>query len=82
MCIYRPQNRICTDFEPADSLKDDPLVNYSEIDFEYVWRNEVLNIYASGGVADIPFDLDDYDTPDEFIEAFKGGRAELGGGEM
>lgn len=67
MCIYRPQNRICTDFELADSLKDEPLVNHSEIDFEYDWRNEVLNIYASEGAADIPFDLDNYDTLDEFI---------------
>ena len=55
-------------------------MSHSEIDFEYDWRNEVLNIYASEGAADIPFDLDNYDTLDEFIEAFEGCRTELGGG--
>ncbi len=45
-----------TAFEPVGSLKKDSLVNNSEIDSEYGWRDEVLNIYASEGTEDVPID--------------------------
>lgn len=59
-----------------DNYEDE--VDYDESeDPEDGWRNEVLNIYASEGITDIPLDPYDYDTLDEFIEAFDEYRREV-----
>ena len=68
-----------TDYEYGYDLNDyEDEVEYAESEYpEDGWRNEVLNIYASEGITYIPLDPYDYDTLDEFIEAFEEYRREV-----